>query len=618
MRLDISADKAILVYSQPRYQVHVGTYLADSILILQVSNNKKAPKKIKMYRQLQICEPLPKLKNLYENSERIENKDFESFKNIVLDALEEISFYYERTEFNNLNKVCLDIASKHGLTIFVKSLLREGVNPNRVNKLFKSAPIHFATEGGHVDTLEALLAEPTVNPNLQAGQKTALHIAVNRDDRMCASVLLQKGANANILSEGRPALYLAAEKKKRDMVLLILQKHEQNLDLDDYRERNQTTRDMIKQNFSEMLFFLNKPYALEVLLVTATENDLRTAVKEILNWFHVVDNPRKGIFRDKPNDVFIKHAQLIKHAQIMERAAHVAIDKNRYAILRELLKIIPKIVNKYFIIKVCRQLEQLKRCHISDWVKCMEFMLDKKKVKLHELMDDESNTPLHYAAKSGYKEAIDLFLNRGCYIGHMNMFNTPPIAYISMDTLSSYFDRCMQMKSDEQTKESKIEFNYCCLKPYNDSQIQDSDIRKFPELEVFKYIADNSNLKHLLKHPLLSSFLYLKWRSIGYFLSLNFLINISFYFLLNSYIYRMAINDSFPRRINFVNDNGNFSVGYFRNLPFDPKLHKNTVKLGDDSRGIYAIIEDPEYTWLVYYIPIFLIFYILREFLQLV
>ncbi|XP_011700182.1 PREDICTED: uncharacterized protein LOC105457287, partial [Wasmannia auropunctata] len=299
----------------------------------------------------------------------------------------------------------------------------------------------------------------------------------------------------------------------------------------------------------------------EDLLVTATENDLRTAVREILNQFHIVNNRigKYGMF------------------------TYVAVDKNRYALLRELLNIVkkPKIVNNDFIIKFCK-LKQLKRCHISDWVECMKFMLDKEEIKLHELMDDECNTPLHYAAKSGYKEAIDLFLNQDCYIGHMNKCNTPPIADIPMITLSSYFDRYMQ-KLDEQTKESKIEFNYRCLKPYHDSQIQDSDIRKFPELVVFMYIADDSNLKHLLKHPLLSSFLYLKWRSTQNFLIFNFFINTSFYVLLNFYIYRMAINDSFPRQIDthFVNDSGNNSV-YFRNFVFNLKPHENTIKLDNE------------------------------------
>ncbi|XP_011706221.1 PREDICTED: uncharacterized protein LOC105461423, partial [Wasmannia auropunctata] len=325
-----------------------------------------------MYRQNSFYR-LSTLLNLYEDSKCINNKNFKSFKNIVHRAVNKspvicYELFHdftpcEMTKFNKLNEICLDIASKHGLTIFVKSLLRDGVNPNRVNKFFKSAPIHFATKGGHVDTLEALLAEPTINPNLQAGQMTALHIAVIRNDRICASMLLQKGANANILcSEDQcSALYLASVTREFNMVELILRKHKQNLDSDNYKKAEQMTRDMIQNLFGN-------------LLVTATENDLRTAGIKILDsfriidWFHI-DNPiEKYVFRDTMFDISAEQERkndrkrLEQNQLIIKRAADVAVDKNRYVLLRELLNamIAPKIVNNDFIIKVCKQLKQLK------------------------------------------------------------------------------------------------------------------------------------------------------------------------------------------------------------------------------------------------------------------
>lgn len=95
--------------------------------------------------------------------------------------------------------------------------MREGAKVNRVNNTFNRAPIHFATEGGHVDTLKALLAEPTVNPNLSVGQQTALDIAVNNNNQECVS--LQKGASANIPSSGDlTAIHVAALNRNRDIL----------------------------------------------------------------------------------------------------------------------------------------------------------------------------------------------------------------------------------------------------------------------------------------------------------------------------------------------------------------------------------------------------------------
>lgn len=195
---------------------------------------------------------------LYERSLNIEQfKDFRSFKNIINHAKSSkpLPNNYVDADFKDLNKVCLDIASKNGLTAFVKMLLRQGVKKidlNRVNKTFNRAPIHFAIEGGHVDTLEALLAEPTVNPDLLVEQQTALHIAVNNNNQKCASLLLQNGASANIPnSKGLTAIQLAVIKRHLDIVKLILQEYWQRLALDNYRDHNnrkQTIEEIINQN----------------------------------------------------------------------------------------------------------------------------------------------------------------------------------------------------------------------------------------------------------------------------------------------------------------------------------------------------------------------------------
>ena len=64
--------------------------------------------------------------------------------------------------------------------------------------------------------LAVLLDEPTLNPNLEAGQQTALHMAVKKNDLNCAELLLEKGASPNIPNnKGLTALHMAAERKRR-------------------------------------------------------------------------------------------------------------------------------------------------------------------------------------------------------------------------------------------------------------------------------------------------------------------------------------------------------------------------------------------------------------------
>ena len=107
----------------------------------------------------------------------------------------------------------------------------------------------------------------------------------------------------------------------------------------------------------------------------------------------------------------------------------------------------------------------------------------------------------------------------------MNNFGIPPVADISISTLSQYFDDCIVARK-ERTNEYTIEFDYKCLMPHDNSYIinQQKNFKNQEkrEMDIFQYIASNNSLKHLLKHPLLSSFLYLKWHRIRYILYLNF------------------------------------------------------------------------------------------------
>ena len=120
----------------------------------------------------------------------------------------------------------------------------------------------------------------------------------------------------------------------------------------------------------------------------------------------------------------------------------------------------------------------------------------------------------------------------------MNNFGVPPVADISVSTLSQYFDSCIQAKK-ERTNEYTIEFDYKCLMPHDNYNVAKNTINQ-REMDVFRYIASNSGLKHILKHPLLSSFLYLKWHRIRYILYLNFAFYILFYLLLNTYILQIT------------------------------------------------------------------------------
>ncbi|XP_011688410.1 PREDICTED: transient receptor potential cation channel protein painless-like [Wasmannia auropunctata] len=497
-------------------------------------------------------------------------KDFHSFKNIIHNRKQptdlNVNYVYPNTE-----ETCLDIASRNGLTEFVQLLLHKRAKPNRINKVYNRAPIHFATEGGHVSTLEALLKESTTNPDFEAGHQTALHIAVRRNDLTCAGLLLENGASASIPnSKGLTALHLAAVKGQRDMVKLILKKSQQCPDVDTYKDYNdQTTREVIQQKLPGVSLPFKHEYRdvnvhdLKYYLIADDETNFLKSMKFVKT--KISHDVAEELLEMAVQHNFYKAViaiiqKFMSQCFNVRKAAEAAVRLSHSAILRELLYVEPKVAND-LILSACQQLgiPERRKNNISDRLECLKLILEQESVDVH-CTDSKGNTPLHYAARAGCAEAVTLLLNRGSYIGYKNEFNIPPIADIPACMLSRYFDNCLQIRK-EWANENVIEFNYSCLMPHDVLKKHDETRQTTREVEVFEYIASNSNLKHLLKHPLLSSFLYLKWHKIRHVLYANFIFYVIFYVLLNVYILSMSSNNSpNENRMQITNDSFNIST----------------------------------------------------------
>lgn len=509
----------------------------------------------------------------------LRSKNFHCFKNTIEHHLKkqppilDINYVYPNTE-----ETCLDIASKNGLKQFVEFLLRQGANPNRVNELYNRAPIHFATEGGHVDTLAALLTEPTINPNLQAGEQTALHIAVRMNDLTCTDLLLKNGASVNIPdSKGLTALHLAATKDHLDIVKLIMEKSRQRPDIDTYRDcDNWTTREVIQHKIPSIVLppkYENREvnvHDLKYYLIANDEINFLESMKNVkIEDLHSIAEELLEMTALRGfHKAAIGILEKLKGRQFsVKKAMQAAVQQSDRVILQELLKIEPNMAND-LILNACQMLGMPRKQRVDnthDQLECLKLILEQENVNVR-CNDNKGNTPLHYAISSGCQEAIILLLHRGSYIGHMNKFNIPPIADISAHTLSRYFDDCLQTRKD-RTNECTIEFNYRCLMPHNVATEQDKTNWTTHEMEIFKYIAGNSGLKPLLKHPLLSSFLYLKWHRIRHILYANFVFYIIFYLLLNAYIFNMTYDIRRENKTQIANESVRISESTLGSVP---------------------------------------------------
>ncbi|XP_036149482.1 transient receptor potential cation channel protein painless-like isoform X1 [Monomorium pharaonis] len=529
-------------------------------------------------------------------SNALQSKDFCSFEKAII---------YKKQSTNTLNidyidsntqETYLDTASKNGLTKFVEFLLRQGAKPNRVNELQKRAPIHFATEGGHVDTLAVLLAEPTINLNLEADRQTALHIAVRRNHQTCADLLLKKHASVNIPnSKGLTALHLAAINGQRDMVKLILEKNRiltLDLDIDTYKDwGKRTARDVIQNKMSDLLKLCppkneNREVNAHVLKYYLDANDEKNFLEsmkrvkiEVLHDSEVEELLEMAVQRNFYRSV-IKILEKFKGRQFsIQKAAEAAVLHSHSAILQKLLCEEPKMANN-LVLSACQQLgipEKQKVNDTSHRLECLKLILEQD-VDVH-CTDNRGNTPLHYAAMADCAEAITLLLNRGSYIGHMNKFDIPPIEDVPACMLSRYFDDCLRMT--KEWGEYKIEFDYRCLMPHNILKRHDETRQPTCEMEVFKYIASNNNLKHLLKHPILSSFLYLKWHKIRHIMWVKLFFYLGFFSVLNLLLLYYVFS---------MSNSSNKNSTYIANNSYNMTLEKPLQIVYQNNRSLNAII----------------------------
>ncbi|XP_028046171.1 transient receptor potential cation channel protein painless [Monomorium pharaonis] len=499
--------------------------------------------------------------NVPQNSEEVHkslfnalrSKNFRSFKNIIEQDLKEQPPILDINYVDpNTKEACLDIASKNGLTEFVEFLLQNQAKPNREDKSKNYAPIHFATEGGHAETLKVLLFSPKskiqINPDLRAGQdeRTALHIAVKKNDRQCVKLLLDRGASINIPnSEDKTALHLAAIENNRKMVNLILKTTQQQPD--------GRTQEVIRQKWPDLkLEYESREIKEDDLKYYLTVEDKTNFLRSMeLVEINILKNVAKELLELTAHaskrgfhNVAIRILEKLEGKQInVKKAAQAAIQESNYTILQVLLKTEPSMAND-LILSACKELQELSKRSgkrgvdsIPNQLKCLKLILEQENVNVRCIDKDTGNTPLHYAASAGCQEAVILLLHRGSYIGHMNYSKIPPIADIPAHTLSRYFDDCLQIQKD--TNECTIEFNYSCLMPPRNQDDASTECNK-TEMEVFNYIADHSRLKHLLKHPLLSSFIDLKLNIIQHILLANITFCTVFYFLLYVFILKMT------------------------------------------------------------------------------
>ncbi|XP_022908647.1 transient receptor potential cation channel protein painless-like [Onthophagus taurus] len=180
------------------------------------------------------------------------------------------------------------------------------------------------------------------------------------------------------------------------------------------------------------------------------------------------------------------------------------------------------------------ELEKLFKILTDDKIRnqdCLHFLLNQSCLPI-DMVNSKGYTPLHIAIQIVDHDAvINLLERRASLANKAGKMDLMPIHNIYPKLLEKHLDDCIVYKDllDECDEAGMvIEFNYT-------SFLSDEDSKKrepFSEMDVISVISETPELQYLLSHPIISGFLYNKWRRLLWF----FIVNIVFHFVFVAFL----------------------------------------------------------------------------------
>ena len=143
------------------------------------------------------------------------------------------------------------------------------------------------------------------------------------------------------------------------------------------------------------------------------------------------------------------------------------------------------------------------------------------------LTDKNGNTALHLATQFWPQSIVKSLLELGANIGLKNNLDEVPISRILPETMEDFLNNvCMVPEGDPTNDKFKITTKFDFLVPFGtnlnsstNNQVNDASITMqeeipLPETEGLWYMSQSKKNWYLLKHPVIATFLWMKWKKI--------------------------------------------------------------------------------------------------------
>ncbi|XP_034482998.1 transient receptor potential cation channel protein painless-like [Drosophila innubila] len=410
---------------------------------------------------------------------------------------------------------------------FIQLCIRYGCKSNYINENGKAA-INFASDSRDSENIRILLEHQGVQVDNKYNDLTPLNslakgLNIQNVDQVkeCIKLLLLYGASPNILDdvEMSPLQYVLYNKnlennKKQEIISLLLQHHDIYID-DDLRY------ELLEWNPSLVL----KPN---------THPNPSIEVNRVLTLEECITSGDHVNFDQLLNDQFDVNG---KPQGFDKTYVEIAIAYGNWYALEKLLqhKDLKMPNNLELLHQLTGRLDERPQKTFSDYNKCFEVLLASGLVDVNE-RDKSDRTPLYYAISYNKEFGVRELLKHDAYLGMKSYFNELAIDDIDPVLLEEHFDDCITSEgSSRADKNFKIILNYKTLKL--PSNINSS------EMEPICTMAKSKALRHLLKHPLITTLITLKWQSISLLFYLYTVISALFTIFLMLHIISMYSHD---------------------------------------------------------------------------
>eukprot|EP00095_Tigriopus_kingsejongensis_P000143 maker-scaffold188_size271682-snap-gene-1.26 protein:Tk00143 transcript:maker-scaffold188_size271682-snap-gene-1.26-mRNA-1 annotation:"transient receptor potential cation channel protein painless" len=472
---------------------------------------------------------------------------------------------------DELDQAPIHNAVQSGNLEHVVALLENPFNkadPNMAMQPSGQTAVHIASDLGKLDILERLLQESKANVNAKdnKGHQTPLFLAAKRRNAEAVKLLLEHGASLTDLVGTKSVKEAIKENLPYFDVSQVVVKEKPRENTLDYLMEMLERRDLAY--FKAVLRFLEPSEVstsgvrgftvmqkacieglddyVEVLLDAGVNSNYGTKEN---SWRPVLLAAARGHF--DVLEVFKRYNQKCMKGSpqtnvgvwtrdTRETILHLILKKSFRRNLQGIYPT-PEEISRWDE-KYTKSLEILVDDPSSAFRRQLELVINKK--------DNMGNSPIHYAAQYWTQETVRQLMQLGANIGQRNWRGDIPLHKIAPETLADFLNEdcvtCPQGHDPNTHEDFSVTFHYDFLAPpipeeqleeWDDEQQSRLEKEALPETDTIWYLSQSKAHRHLIKHPVITSFLWLKWQRIRRFFNRNMRFYAFFVVALTWYIF---------------------------------------------------------------------------------